>query len=105
MLSDSNLSVKSPLALRQVHPIIAKDGSSVLNDHDFVVLTPTSLRPPQTAALPTNTTSRPVLTKVALTKNSDNSVLSEMLFIFQSDKGSSGDVSPETVLLYPPTRE
>ncbi len=78
----------------------------MLNDNDFVVLTPTSFKPPQTAALPTNTGSRPVLTKVALTKNSDNSVLSEMLFIFQSDKNlDGGDASPETVLLYPPTRE
>ena len=104
MFGDSKLSVKSPQAINQVYLTKATDGS-VLNDHDFVVLTPTSLRPPQTAALPSNTASRPVLTKVALTKNSDNSVLSEMLFIFQSDKGSSGDVSPETVLLYPPTRE
>ena len=77
----------------------------MLNDHDFVVLTPTSLRPPQTAGLQSNTASRPVLTKVALTKNSDNSVLSEMLFIFHSEKGSAGDATPETVLLYPPTRE
>ncbi len=51
--------------------------------------------------------SRPVLTKVALTKNSDNSVLSEMLFIFKPSGGSDKEdaVAAESVLLYPPTKE